>query len=88
MLYISEGKVEVTEDNVKLCTMGPAAVFGELAVVYCIMLYISEGKVEVTKDNVKLCAMGPATVFGELAIVYNWLLFIVLCYIFQRVRWG
>ena len=61
----------VTKDNAKLCTMGPATVFGKLTIVYCNMLYISEGKVEVTKDNAKLCTMGPATVFGELAILYN-----------------
>ena len=32
--FISEGKVEVTKDNSKLCTMGPATVFGELAILY------------------------------------------------------
>jgi hypothetical protein len=32
--YISEGKVEVTKDSTKLCTMGPGKVFGELAILY------------------------------------------------------
>uniref|UniRef100_A0A4W3HP41 Cyclic nucleotide-binding domain-containing protein n=1 Tax=Callorhinchus milii TaxID=7868 RepID=A0A4W3HP41_CALMI len=30
----SEGKVEVTKGDVKLCTMGPGKVFGELAILY------------------------------------------------------
>ncbi|KAK2530787.1 hypothetical protein Q9233_006006 [Columba guinea] len=29
-----EGKVEVTKEGVKLCTMGPGKVFGELAILY------------------------------------------------------
>ena len=35
-MYIcfSDGKVEVTKDEQKLCTMGPAKVFGELAILY------------------------------------------------------
>ncbi|KAL0616074.1 cGMP-dependent protein kinase 1, partial [Plecturocebus cupreus] len=28
------GKVEVTKEGVKLCTMGPGKVFGELAILY------------------------------------------------------
>jgi len=31
---VSEGKVEVTKANTKLCTMGPEKVFGELAILY------------------------------------------------------
>ena len=30
----SDGKVEVTKESVKLCTMGPGKVFGELAILY------------------------------------------------------
>lgn len=30
----SDGKVEVTKEGVKLCTMGPGKVFGELAILY------------------------------------------------------
>lgn len=29
-----EGKVEVTKEGMKLCTMGPGKVFGELAILY------------------------------------------------------
>lgn len=29
-----EGKVEVTKEGLKLCTMGPGKVFGELAILY------------------------------------------------------
>lgn len=29
-----DGKVEVTKEGVKLCTMGPGKVFGELAILY------------------------------------------------------
>uniref|UniRef100_A0AAV2LBW9 Cyclic nucleotide-binding domain-containing protein n=1 Tax=Knipowitschia caucasica TaxID=637954 RepID=A0AAV2LBW9_KNICA len=29
-----EGKVEVTKEGMKLCTMGPGRVFGELAILY------------------------------------------------------
>jgi len=32
--FISEGKVEVTKEGLKLCTMGPGKVFGELAILY------------------------------------------------------
>lgn len=32
--FFSEGKVEVTKGNSKLCTMGPEKVFGELAILY------------------------------------------------------
>ncbi|VFV27265.1 prkg1 protein [Lynx pardinus] len=31
---IKDGKVEVTKEGVKLCTMGPGKVFGELAILY------------------------------------------------------
>lgn len=31
---LTEGKVEVTKEGVKLCTMGPGKVFGELAILY------------------------------------------------------
>ncbi|XP_060063493.1 cGMP-dependent protein kinase 1-like [Ylistrum balloti] len=35
LVYVmEEGKVEVTKDSTKLCTMGPAKVFGELAILY------------------------------------------------------
>ncbi|XP_069773678.1 cGMP-dependent protein kinase 1-like isoform X1 [Narcine bancroftii] len=35
MVYVmEEGKVEVTKENVKLCTMAPGKVFGELAILY------------------------------------------------------
>lgn len=35
LVYVmEEGKVEVTKDGQKLCTMGPAKVFGELAILY------------------------------------------------------
>ncbi|KAI3364785.1 hypothetical protein L3Q82_000913 [Scortum barcoo] len=30
----AEGKVEVTKEGMKLCTMGPGKVFGELAILY------------------------------------------------------
>lgn len=30
----TDGKVEVTKESVKLCTMGPGKVFGELAILY------------------------------------------------------
>ena len=30
----SDGKVEVTKESLKLCTMGPGKVFGELAILY------------------------------------------------------
>lgn len=30
----ADGKVEVTKESVKLCTMGPGKVFGELAILY------------------------------------------------------
>lgn len=33
-LLLSDGKVEVTKEGVKLCTMGPGKVFGELAILY------------------------------------------------------
>ena len=31
---VPDGKVEVTKEGVKLCTMGPGKVFGELAILY------------------------------------------------------
>lgn len=31
---VSDGKVEVTKESLKLCTMGPGKVFGELAILY------------------------------------------------------
>ncbi|XP_073452438.1 cGMP-dependent protein kinase 1 isoform X4 [Aquarana catesbeiana] len=35
LVYVMEdGKVEVTKESVKLCTMGPGKVFGELAILY------------------------------------------------------
>uniref|UniRef100_A0A8C7YIN9 cGMP-dependent protein kinase n=1 Tax=Oryzias sinensis TaxID=183150 RepID=A0A8C7YIN9_9TELE len=35
LVYVMEdGKVEVTKENLKLCTMGPGKVFGELAILY------------------------------------------------------
>ncbi|XP_033852364.3 cGMP-dependent protein kinase 1-like isoform X1 [Acipenser ruthenus] len=35
LVYVmEEGKVEVTKDGLKLCTMGPGKVFGELAILY------------------------------------------------------
>ncbi|XP_055518352.1 cGMP-dependent protein kinase 1-like isoform X1 [Leucoraja erinacea] len=35
MVYVmEEGKVEVTKDDVKLCTIAPGKVFGELAILY------------------------------------------------------
>ncbi|XP_029818457.1 cGMP-dependent protein kinase 1 [Manacus vitellinus] len=35
LVYVMEdGKVEVTKEGVKLCTMGPGKVFGELAILY------------------------------------------------------
>uniref|UniRef100_A0AAY4D289 cGMP-dependent protein kinase n=1 Tax=Denticeps clupeoides TaxID=299321 RepID=A0AAY4D289_9TELE len=35
LVYVmEEGKVEVTKEGVKLCTMGPGKVFGELAILY------------------------------------------------------
>ncbi|XP_042200411.1 cGMP-dependent protein kinase 1-like [Callorhinchus milii] len=35
LVYVmEEGKVEVTKGDVKLCTMGPGKVFGELAILY------------------------------------------------------
>ncbi|CAH1794822.1 unnamed protein product, partial [Owenia fusiformis] len=35
LVYVmEEGKVEVTKDGHKLCNMGPAALFGELAILY------------------------------------------------------
>ncbi|XP_043537509.1 cGMP-dependent protein kinase 1-like isoform X1 [Chiloscyllium plagiosum] len=35
LVYVmEEGKVEVTKENVKLCTMTPGRVFGELAILY------------------------------------------------------
>ncbi|KAK3580700.1 hypothetical protein CHS0354_005703 [Potamilus streckersoni] len=35
LVYVmEEGKVEVTKEGQKLCTMGPAKVFGELAILY------------------------------------------------------
>ena len=30
----ADGKVEVTKESLKLCTMGPGKVFGELAILY------------------------------------------------------
>lgn len=33
-LFVLDGKVEVTKEGVKLCTMGPGKVFGELAILY------------------------------------------------------
>lgn len=32
--FLLDGKVEVTKEGVKLCTMGPGKVFGELAILY------------------------------------------------------
>lgn len=32
--FFLDGKVEVTKEGVKLCTMGPGKVFGELAILY------------------------------------------------------
>lgn len=34
LLFLSDGKVEVTKESLKLCTMGPGKVFGELAILY------------------------------------------------------
>ncbi|XP_073690971.1 cGMP-dependent protein kinase 1a isoform X1 [Garra rufa] len=35
LVYVmEEGKVEVTKESLKLCTMGPGKVFGELAILY------------------------------------------------------
>ncbi|XP_018080561.1 cGMP-dependent protein kinase 1 isoform X2 [Xenopus laevis] len=35
LVYVMEdGKVEVTKESIKLCTMGPGKVFGELAILY------------------------------------------------------
>ncbi|KAJ8331976.1 hypothetical protein SKAU_G00430440 [Synaphobranchus kaupii] len=35
LVYVMEdGKVEVTKESMKLCTMGPGKVFGELAILY------------------------------------------------------
>lgn len=35
LVYVMEdGKVEVTKEGMKLCTMGPGKVFGELAILY------------------------------------------------------
>lgn len=31
---LADGKVEVTKESMKLCTMGPGKVFGELAILY------------------------------------------------------
>lgn len=33
-MHVSDGKVEVTKESLKLCTMGPGKVFGELAILY------------------------------------------------------
>lgn len=33
-IHVSDGKVEVTKEALKLCTMGPGKVFGELAILY------------------------------------------------------
>lgn len=33
-VFFTDGKVEVTKEGVKLCTMGPGKVFGELAILY------------------------------------------------------
>ena len=45
--------MEVTKDNSKLCTMGPATVFGELAILYnCTRTASVKGKpVKVTTDT-------------------------------------
>lgn len=32
--FLADGKVEVTKESMKLCTMGPGKVFGELAILY------------------------------------------------------
>uniref|UniRef100_A0AAR2L6S1 cGMP-dependent protein kinase n=1 Tax=Pygocentrus nattereri TaxID=42514 RepID=A0AAR2L6S1_PYGNA len=32
--FLADGKVEVTKEGLKLCTMGPGKVFGELAILY------------------------------------------------------
>jgi len=34
LFFLTDGKVEVTKEGVKLCTMGPGKVFGELAILY------------------------------------------------------
>ncbi|MEQ2247911.1 cGMP-dependent protein kinase 1 [Ilyodon furcidens] len=34
MFFAADGKVEVTKEGMKLCTMGPGKVFGELAILY------------------------------------------------------
>uniref|UniRef100_A0A8C9VH43 Protein kinase cGMP-dependent 1 n=1 Tax=Scleropages formosus TaxID=113540 RepID=A0A8C9VH43_SCLFO len=35
LVYVmQDGKVEVTKENIKLCTMGPGKLFGELAILY------------------------------------------------------
>lgn len=34
VFFFSDGKVEVTKESLKLCTMGPGKVFGELAILY------------------------------------------------------
>uniref|UniRef100_A0A3P8UKC1 cAMP-dependent protein kinase type II-alpha regulatory subunit n=1 Tax=Cynoglossus semilaevis TaxID=244447 RepID=A0A3P8UKC1_CYNSE len=34
VFVMEEGKVEVTKEGMKLCTMGPGKVFGELAILY------------------------------------------------------
>lgn len=33
-VFFSEGRVEVSKEGMKLCTMGPGKVFGELAILY------------------------------------------------------
>lgn len=33
-MHVTDGKVEVTKESLKLCTMGPGKVFGELAILY------------------------------------------------------
>lgn len=34
LMFFADGKVEVTKESLKLCTMGPGKVFGELAILY------------------------------------------------------
>lgn len=33
-VFDTDGRLEVTKDGQKLCTMGPGKVFGELAILY------------------------------------------------------
>lgn len=62
---VSDGKVEVTKESLKLCTMGPGKVFGELAILYnCTRTATvkSESAQTHTRTHtlVKLCFLGLA----------------------------